>query len=219
MGAVLVYQHYQLLKEAYPDMHLQCNAGGSFWIEGKLHFLGEYSGQVIEDTYTIKVTIPEDYPGTLPTVQETGGRIPKDFHHYTNQSLCLGARFAVRKAFQIEPTLLGFVNRCVLPYLYSYSYKRKHGPLPFGELPHGAQGILEYYRDYFRVATPKATLGLLRILASGKFGGHAKCPCESRKRIRDCHGPQLATMIKVQSPSAFLYEYEYLVDNLVKFSH
>ncbi len=72
----------------------------------------------------------------VPKVQETSNRIPTDFHHYQDDTLCPGAPIAVRQKFKKEPTLVGFVNNCVIPYLYSFSYKSKFGKMPFGELPH-----------------------------------------------------------------------------------
>jgi hypothetical protein len=33
-----------------------------------------------------------------------------------------------------SPTYLGFASECIVPYLFSISYKFKYGELPFGEL-------------------------------------------------------------------------------------
>jgi hypothetical protein len=48
-------------------------------------------------------------------------------------------------------SLVGFAERCVVPYLYRYSYLKTHGEAPFGDLEHGAEGIREDLRLLFGV--------------------------------------------------------------------
>jgi hypothetical protein len=48
-------------------------------------------------------------------------------------------------------SLVGFAERCVVPYLYPYSYLKTHGEAPFGDLEHGAEGIREDLRLLFGV--------------------------------------------------------------------
>jgi hypothetical protein len=100
--------------------------------------------------------------------------------------------------------------------LYSFSYKEKFGRMPYGELSHGWPGILEFYQNLFRVDNNKAVLGLLNVLATGSFRGHSRCPCGSRKRVRDCHGGFLGNMLRIQPESAFKNEYNHLIDYLLK---
>jgi len=214
VGVAIIYQQYQEVNEKYPGLHLRCNESGCLWITGDFHFVADHHGEVIEDTYVVKIVIPEDYPQTIPEAQETGNRIPKDFHHYIDNTLCLGARYALRKAFRDAPTLLGFMENCLLPYLYSFSYKTRYGKLPAGELSHGWRGVLEYYQDLFQIRDEKAVLGLFAVLVRGNCGGHARCPCGSRKRIRDCHGNMLRNMLQVQPASTFEREYEILLTGI-----
>ena len=49
-------------------------------------------------------------------------------------NFCLGAPIEVRRRFAGHKNLLRFIEDQVIPYLFSYSYKRDYGKLPFGEL-------------------------------------------------------------------------------------
>ena len=99
--------------------------------------------EVIEDGYNVRIESPENFPEQLALTWETGGRIPPDYHKLTNGALCLGSRVGLRLQMGGSPSLLRFVERCVIPYLYGYSYSVKHGAPPFGELAHGELGSLQ----------------------------------------------------------------------------
>ncbi len=213
---VLLYEQFRDLSLSFPKLSLQKNNEGPWIIKGLLALLAEYSGHLIDDEYAIEIIIPEEYPDRLPRLRETGNRIPRSFHHYQDGSLCLGAPLAIKKKFSEEPTLVGFVNNCCIPYLYSYSYKSKNGKMPFGELSHGGQGILEYYQDLFDLKSNRALLGLIKILVDDNYRGHIKCPCGSGKRLRSCHGSTLLEIKELQPASDFRNEYIYILKTLVE---
>ena len=74
---------------------------------------------------------------------ETGGRIPPTYHKLDNGALCLGSRVRLRLQTAGSPSVLRFVERCLIPYLYGYSHFSKTGKMPFGELDHGEIGSLQ----------------------------------------------------------------------------
>lgn len=211
-----LYEEFKDLKFRFPNLSLEKHGAAPWFIRGDLPFSAIYDKQQIDDEYSIKITIPGNYPDELPTVQETGNRIPNDFHHYQNDNLCLGAPIAVKYKFRKEPTLVGFVCNCVVPYLYSFSYKIKFGKMPFGELSHGALGILEYYKDLFGINDNRVILKLLEVLFEGKYHERNKCPCGSRKRLSECHGKTLLEIEDLQSRIDFKNEYYYIGNTLIK---
>ena len=104
-------------------------------VEGTLRFCANgKKTEVIEDGYDVRIEAPENFPERMALAWETGGRIPPDYHKLTNGALCLGSRVGLRLQMGGSPSLLRFVERCVIPYLYGYSYSVKHGAPPFGEL-------------------------------------------------------------------------------------
>jgi hypothetical protein len=216
VNELLLYEQFRDLSIIFPRISLSKVDEGFWCVSGDLSFSRTFNGHRIDDEYSVAIIIPTDYPENPPKVRETKDRIPKDFHHYQNDSLCLGAPLGVKMEFQKDPTLVGFVNSCLIPYLYSFSYKQKYGEMPFGELSHGALGILEFYQELFDLKDVKAVMGLINILAEDNYRGHIGCPCGSGKRLRSCHGEILREIKELQPPAAFKNEYNYIIGALVE---
>lgn len=200
----LIQQEFGELSETYPGLRLCEDAPGRWVIRGTLSFSATFQDVTITDAFSILITLPKDYPNSPPTVQETGGRIPADFHQYPDRTLCLGAPVEVWRRFKADPRLVTFVKTLVVEYLYGYAYFEKYGEMPFGELSHGAQGIREYYQDLFKTDDIQIVLALLKLMADGTYRGHHACPCGSGKILRKCHGPSMLELLKKQSKERFL---------------
>jgi hypothetical protein len=68
-----------------------------------------------------------------------------------------------------KPTLPGFAELCLVPYLFAMSHKlRVGGPFPFDELQHGTKGILIDYADLFGLKTPEQARYALQLLGMKK---------------------------------------------------
>lgn len=201
------------LQSAYPELTL-CNEddGGGWMIQGLLRFSAEYNGERINDEYTVLIRLSSDYPDEVPDVYEIADRIPSGFHQFSDRRLCLGEPLAVKQKFMEEPNLLGYVNNCLIPYLYSFSYKKLYGHLPFGDLSHGLGGILEYYLELFDLKDAYSLVGLIAILAQGNYRGHNLCPCGIGKRLRSCHGEKVLKIMKLNSPQYFRKLYQSMRD-------
>jgi len=160
-----------------------------FIIHGVISFNAHYNSlESIEDWFEVEISIPADYPKSLPDIKELQGKVHSDYDHLnSDSSFCLASPLAIQQAFNLQPTLLGFAKNLVIPYLYSYCYWKKYKIYPFGERSHGLSGIAEHYLDIFETeATPELFKGLKRIAKHG-YRGHHPCPCGSGKIIRKCH--------------------------------
>ncbi len=206
----LITEHYKELNSVFSDLQLKRNGDGRFYLVGNLSFTCSHNDKTIRDDYDIEILIPEDYPRNPPKVKEISNKIPrnKDNHVYPSDgTLCLGAPLAVKRTFAQERTLLWFTREQVARFLFSYSYKQKYGVMPFGELPHGPEGLLKYYKDLFLVADNWVVLGLLKVLADDNYRGHTVCPCGSGQKLRNCHGDILREIKEYQKPADFLTEH------------
>jgi len=172
------------------------NAGDQVVLSGQLPFEASADGfETITDNFDIELTIPGDYSETLPAVKETAGRIDRTYDHvYQDGSFCLAVPIEERRIFWEQPTLLGFVNNLVVPYLYSYCHWKRTGTYPFGDRPHGSEGILQHYLDSSGFQDETAVLAVLSFLFEHGYRGHHPCPCGSGIRARKCHGPELRTL-------------------------
>jgi hypothetical protein len=197
----LIEAHFTELIKKYDQLTLVCSDGKHI-VQGLLEFKASYNDISIRDSFHIKLLIPSDYPNTPPVAMETAGRIPKRFHS-NHDGLCLAAPIEIHRKFSDNPTLLGFVNDLLIPYLYAFSYWEKHGVMPFGELSHGNKGIMEYYLEFFNVHSESAVLNLLKILATKDYNERHKCPCGSGMTIRNCHGESLMKLMKTNQIDLF----------------
>ncbi len=211
----LIEKHYNCVAERYPGLNLNIEGNNTWILKGILHFYASFNNEPIEDKYEILISIPKTYPEKPPTAMEIGGRIPSDFHHYTNDILCLGTPHEINSKFRINPTLLAFIEDQLIPYLYSFSYQENHkGKMPYGEWEHGGAGIIQYYKELLKEKSDTAILGFLQILADDNYKGHFDCPCGSGSKLRNCHGNLLLKIKSDQGKDDFLKEYIHVYEYL-----
>jgi hypothetical protein len=158
-------------------------------VEGTLRFRANgKKTEVIEDAYEVRIEAPEDFPERMALSWETGGRIPPDYHKLTNGALCLGSRVGLRLQMASSPSLLRYVERCVIPYLYGYSYSVKHGAPPFGELAHGELGSLQDLAGLLGVDDLSVAFRYCALAAVKRRRANKQlCPCGSGRRLGRCH--------------------------------
>jgi len=210
----LIRIQFDELAQEFSLLQLEKNEEDQWCLRGTLGFIGNYAGQILKDHYEVLIVIPDDYPFVLPQVWETGKRIPKDFHTNYDGSACVGWSLATIETFRQEPSLIGFIRNCVVPYLYSYSFYSKYGKMPYGELSHGVQGIYEYYSGLFKISDQSIIRKFLKILAETEYHGDLPCPCGSGKKLNFCHGPIVQRVRWLQPSYDFKNEYNYLLKNL-----
>jgi hypothetical protein len=146
----------------------------------------------IADSYQVEIKIPGTFPKRIPSVWETGGRIPRTYHKLQDGSLCLGSRTRLQIAVTESPSILRFIDRCLIPYLYGYSFSEKHRRPPFGELAHGEAGT----RDDLAVLFGTTRLDSVRVFAQlaaskKRIANKKQCPCGSGLRVGCCHNRQI----------------------------
>lgn len=180
----------------YPGLRPTSAAGGSVKVAGVLAFVAEAPGrETVGDEYIVEFLVPDNFPNRVPPVWETGGRIPSSFHKLEDGSLCLGTPTRVRLILAESPSILQFVELCVIPYLYGYSYFERHGILPFGELKHGREGIREDLAALFGADREDAACEFVALAAMRKRSANRQpCPCGSQRRLGQCHHRRVNTL-------------------------
>ncbi|MDI1343461.1 MAG: hypothetical protein PSV22_05080, partial [Pseudolabrys sp.] len=91
-------------------------------LRGTLSFQAQPAGRPeIIDAYSLAMVVPPRFPTALPSVIETGGRLPRDGHHHINpdDTLCLGSPLRLLLKLTRQPTLPGVADGCEEPYLYA----------------------------------------------------------------------------------------------------
>jgi hypothetical protein len=182
----------------YPGLRLVPSASMGLRVEGMLRFCANgKKTEVIEDGYDVRIEAPENFPQRMALAWETGGRIPPDYHKLTNGALCLGSRVRLRLQMGESPSLLRFVERCVIPYLYGYSYSVKHGAPPFGELAHGELGSLQDLAGLLGVEDLTRAFRYCTLAAAKRRRANKRpCPCGSGRQLGRCHSRRVNALRK-----------------------
>ena len=166
--------------------------GVNIVVEGEFVFSAKpLDGVEIRDRYLLSITIPELYPSEPPRVTETGKKIPRDGKHHINgndDTLCLGSPLRLLLKLKNNPALTGFVDGCLVPYLYAISHRRLYGgELPFSELAHGTPGAIADYANLFGLKQPtQATIALLALGTKKQLANKLRCPCGCRRSLGKC---------------------------------
>lgn len=191
----------------YPDLSIRPGRGEGLRIVGDLEFRAVAVGDEVHDLFSIEMEVPNDFPASPPVVRETGGRIPRTFHTNLDRSLCLGSPLRLRMVLSKTPTLTGFVEGAVVPYLFGHVIAARTGELPFGELAHGDHGLLEDYQALLGTTDATECAALVELLAVKKrLANKRPCPCGSGKRVGRCHHGALNRLRSFGSRSWFRRE-------------
>ena len=173
----------------YSSLRLVPVPGDSVQLVGLLAFEAFAPGkELIGDEYEIEISIHETFPRQIPSVREIGGRISPTFHKLSDGSLCLGSPTRLLLILAESPSLLRFVEHCVIPYLYGHSYFKRNGVMPFGDLAHGARGLRDDLMAIFRINQESAISHFVRLGSMKKRTANKEpCPCGSGRRLGRCH--------------------------------
>jgi hypothetical protein len=195
-ASVMLKWGVEELLRKYPELRLQPTKGNETIIAGSFEFSAQTRGQkLISDRYEISISVPLDFPRTTPLVRETARRIPPNFHKLDTGHLCLGSPTRLRLILAESSSLLSFVERCVVPYLYGYSIVESGGVLPFGELSHGARGLRDDLASMIGTDNDLVLLGFVRLLAMKKRKANKlPCPCGTGMRLGRCHNRKVNTL-------------------------
>jgi hypothetical protein len=176
--------------KSYPAMTTSPSKEGKVVLSGSFAFTATPPNHPpITDTYLLEIHVAKNFPTSLPYVYEVGKQIPRDDNHHVNWdgTLCLGSPLRLRWKLNSKPTLIGFAESCLVPYLYSISHKLQHGSFPFGELAHGEEGVVDDYVDLMALPSKEQVLYSLSLLGKKKrLANKKKCPCGCGKRLGGC---------------------------------
>lgn len=179
--------------DVYTGMALKPSLSDAFVVQGDFLFAATVEGAdtSIVDTYHLKIEIPRCFPRDVPKVWELNQIIPRDGEHHinnTDDTLCLGSPIRLLQKLSKEPTLVGFAKRCLVPYLFAISHKRRGGAgFYFSELAHGTPGIISDYQDIFKIKDKDKIPYAMKLLRQKRrLANKHPCPCNCGRRLGKC---------------------------------
>ena len=207
------------INQNYGLVGFKQNDGYIFY--GNLKLNHKYNDVVLKNELYISMFVPFTFPEELPVVKDIEKKIDNQFHKNDNDVLCLACdteMFLDLKSRQ-NVTICDFIERYLLPYLYSYTYNEKYGKVPFGDRSHGTLGIIEFYKDYFELENIIFVYRFLEYMALKKYRGHNLCLCGSGKKLRNCHGIKVITLIKKVGIDNILNDYNKCLEEINYYKH
>ena len=179
------------LLENYPNLNVKKSAPDEVQLLGNIHIYRTALGFTLDSFYDIEIIIPIG-SHKLPTAIDAGNVINPTYpHRYANGELCLETDTAIKLRFIEGFNLLQWMDEYVEPYYFTYEYYIRFGSFPFGERPHGAEGVISVYQELFHEEDLGKTIILMMYCADESYRGHIHCPCGSGKKLRGCHGQYL----------------------------
>ena len=179
------------LLEHYPNLNVKMSDPAEVRLLGNIHIFRTALDFTLDSFYDIEIIIPVGLH-KLPTVIDMGNAIDQSYpHRYNNGELCLETDTAVKLRFIDGFNLLQWMDEYVEPYYFTYEYFMRFGSYPFGERPHGPEGVISTYQELFHEEDLGITFILMMYCANESYRGHIHCPCGSGKRLRSCHGQYL----------------------------
>jgi ubiquitin-protein ligase len=209
-----VSDHFKELQERFPKSSLKLSADYRA-VSGQLRFSAAYEGITISDRYSIQLDIPENYPDKPPTVRETGRRIARDYHTQDDVTLCLETPQTLQAIYSQGKSLLTFVEKLVIPFLFRHSVLKRTGAAPWAERSHGGTGLLENYCELFRTPSKKVALHFLEHLSKRTVDYRKPSPCGGGQSLSTCtHGVTLCILRFQGSFSEFREELQICYDTI-----
>lgn len=180
----------EFLKD-YPEMSIRPSREDGLTLKGTFKFCGTPpDGVEICDSYDLEILVPALFPRVIPKVKELSRKIPRDGKHHVNkdETLCLGSPMQLLKKIAEQPTLPGFVKKCLVPFLYAVTKKLQNGgEFVFSELAHGEQGIIDDYKELLGLKTKASVINAVELLGLKKrVANKLPCPCNCGKRLGGC---------------------------------
>jgi len=142
--------------------------------------------------YRIVLAIPRSYPKFPPVMFCNDPKLPIDNidrHIMKDGRACLAVYAEIRKRWPPGSNIVYFINELVDPFLaWQTYYDAFQKPPPWGERSHYKRGILEFYSELLGRPIDSTIEGFIRLLArKNRPKGHEPCPCNSGKKLRNCH--------------------------------
>ncbi len=169
----------------------------------------QYEAEMISGIYNIKITSANPQSNRIPALYEIGGKTEaiadkyqiidlRTLHKNIDGTACLCARPMERDFFPGDFNLLMYIEKLVVPYLFSLTFYEKYQRWPWGDYNHGLLGILEFYGENKPILSPEEIFEVrpsflndpIRSLCYKQIkrpSAKRSCLCGSTKRFKDCH--------------------------------
>lgn len=194
----IVNHEIEMVREKYPAFEIS-RCENDYIFSGEIILNHVFDDVRMTGKFNLEIVVPGDFPLAFPKVKELSNYIDENYpHRYTDGQFCLASDLELKMLFSQDTDICSFIEKYVIPYLYTYRFYKEYGVYPYGERSHGPMGNLEYLRDLFGVDDWGQVLDIMLFVVQSPYRGHLLCPCGSGKRIRNCHGEILKKVMNAE---------------------
>ena len=126
---IFTTEEMSAVKARYPRLGIE----ESGVVEGAFDLHAIYGGEERRDEFQVRVDAPPDYPNSMPSLRETGGRTEaiarkhgiedlRDLHRNPGGRACVCVKQEERRRFPRGADLPHFIEELVVPYLFGLSH-------------------------------------------------------------------------------------------------
>lgn len=144
----------------------------------------EFKGKAIIESYKIEMRVDKNFK-YFPSFYELEKKIPLDYHHHDNTSLCLATNGEKSKFFSKNKSIKDILEQFLIPYLYNFTHLKLYGFLAWEGYSHGVKGILEYYQERLFLTEKEKIIKSLKLVIQNKI--FFPCPCGTPLSFKKCH--------------------------------
>jgi hypothetical protein len=113
------------------------------------------------------LTIPFDYPRSLPAVLDVDNVIQYD-HKFNNGYLCLGTIIDLMFKLRFSKCISDYMDNFFIPYFLNYEHWKKYKKDLFGDRAHGIDGVIETVQGFFNIPKDDPEILLFLIVWASK---------------------------------------------------
>ena len=200
MSIKLLKKHFEEAQRAFPKLQCHWYEKDNVWVvHGDLDIVDDAG--IYRGTFTIAVTIDENYPFTKPSVFELSKNIKRDiaWHMGQNGWCCLDIPHKLLAMAKKGIHIGTFIRDVVYPYFANQLYKKIDGDYANGEWEHGDDGRKQLYREEFDIHEPQMAITFLDSVKNHNLPGRNDlCICKEEK-FKKClaHVYAVQTLIRL----------------------
>ncbi|WP_304855715.1 hypothetical protein [Adlercreutzia caecimuris] len=199
----------------FPSAEILPEANGACRLLFDFQLYAEFEGVTLAEDFGLEILLDADFPGVAPMVKETSNVISPTYEHFfADRWFCLGINGELVEGLICNPSLVSFLEGPVTSYLYTALFYQRYGRYPYGDRPHDAVGIMQFYSDRLEAPSDIVTLCLMREIVDGKYHGKSLCPCGSGKATRSCHGDIIRPLMSKPMRDAVARDFAFVVNRL-----
>jgi len=194
------------VRARYPELEIRESGA----LEGTVNLEAEYKGRRITDRFLVRITASNPHSSRTPALFEIGGRTKaiaskygigdlRILHCNFDGTACVCVKQVEKEKFPPGATLLTYLEKLAIPYLYGLSCYDQDGSWPWGDYTHGPLGLLEYYAENRQEQLEADVVEVIEAMKRDPmhWGMYRKqlrspsakrsCPCGSNVAFGKCH--------------------------------